>query len=35
MATLPADTVAAFGMGFEEGWLTQLVEQFAARPART
>ena len=29
MATLPADTVAAFGMGFEDGWLTQLVEQFA------
>jgi len=30
MATLPGDTVAAFGMGFEEGWLTQLVERLAA-----
>ena len=29
MSTLPADTVAAFGMGFEDGWLTQLVEQFS------
>jgi hypothetical protein len=30
MSTLPADTVAAFGMGFEDGWLTQLVDQLAA-----
>ena len=29
MATLPADTVAAFGMGFEDGWLSQVVKQFA------
>jgi hypothetical protein len=29
MSTLPADTVAAFGMGFEDGWLTQLVDELA------
>jgi Protein of unknown function (DUF3352) len=29
MSTLPADTVAAFGMGFEEGWMTAVVEQFS------
>ena len=28
--TLPADTAAAIGVGFEEGWLTQLVEQVAS-----
>ena len=28
--TLPAATPAAIGVGFEEGWLTQLVEQVAA-----
>lgn len=26
MATLPEDTVAAFGLGFEEGWFTAAVE---------
>jgi len=30
MSTLPADTAAAFGMGFEDGWLTQLAEQLSA-----
>ncbi len=29
METLPADTAAAFGMGFEDGWLTQLMDQVA------
>ncbi len=29
MTTLPSDTVAAFGVGFEEGWLRALAEQFA------
>jgi Protein of unknown function (DUF3352) len=28
--TLPPATAAAFGLGFEEGWLTQLAEQVAA-----
>ena len=28
--TLPADTAAALGVGFEEGWLTQWVEQLAS-----
>ena len=28
--TLPADTAAAIGVGFEEGWLTDVVEQMAA-----
>jgi hypothetical protein len=28
--TLPAATAAAFGVGFEEGWLTKYVEQMAA-----
>ena len=28
--TLPADTAAAIGVGFEEGWLTQVVEQVAS-----
>jgi hypothetical protein len=28
MTTLPSDTVAAFGMGFEDGWLRALAEQF-------
>jgi hypothetical protein len=27
--TLPADTAAAIGAGFEEGWLTKLAEQMA------
>lgn len=27
VASLPADTVAAFGMGFDEGWVDRLVEQ--------
>jgi hypothetical protein len=27
VASLPADTVAAFGMGFEDGWVERLVEQ--------
>jgi hypothetical protein len=29
LETLPADTAAAFGVGFEEGWLTQLADQMA------
>jgi hypothetical protein len=28
--TLPADTAAAIGVGFEEGWLTQVVEQMSS-----
>ena len=28
--TLPADTAAAIGVGFEEGWLTDMVEQIAS-----
>ena len=28
--TLPADTAAAIGVGFEEGWLTEMVEQVAS-----
>ena len=28
--TLPDDTAAAIGVGFEEGWLTQVVEQMAS-----
>jgi hypothetical protein len=28
--TLPAATAVAFGMGFDKGWLTQLVEQVAS-----
>jgi hypothetical protein len=31
MSTLPADTVAAFGMGFDEGWVRALAEQFQAQ----
>jgi len=30
LETLPADTAAAIGVGFEPGWLTQVVEQMAA-----
>jgi hypothetical protein len=30
LETLPADTEAAFGMGFEEGWLTRLADQMAS-----
>jgi len=29
LGTLPADTAAAFGMGFEEGWLTKSVDQMS------
>ncbi|MFC6344048.1 DUF3352 domain-containing protein, partial [Nocardioides hankookensis] len=29
IATLPDDTAAAIGVSFEEGWLTELVDQFA------
>jgi len=29
MGTLPADTAAAFGMGFEDGWLTKIVDQMS------
>ncbi len=29
LATLPADTVAAFGLGFQEGWLTKVSESVA------
>ena len=29
LATLPADTVAAFGLGFQEGWLAKLSESVA------
>ncbi len=28
--TLPADTAAAIGVGFDEGWLTQVIEQMAS-----
>ncbi len=30
LETLPADTAAAFGMGFEDGWLTELADQMAS-----
>jgi hypothetical protein len=30
LETLPADTAAAIGVGFEPGWLTQVVDQMAA-----
>lgn len=29
ISALPADTVAAFGVGFEEGWVTDLADQFS------
>ena len=29
VSTLPADTAAAIGVSFEDGWLTDLVDQFA------
>lgn len=29
LSTLPADTLAAFGMGFEDGWLTKIVDQMS------
>ncbi|MEO5853502.1 MAG: DUF3352 domain-containing protein [Nocardioides sp.] len=29
MGTLPSDTLAAFGMGFEDGWLTKIVDQLS------
>jgi hypothetical protein len=30
LATLPADTAAAFGVGFDEGWFTDLVDEWVA-----
>lgn len=35
VASLPDDTVAAFGLSFDQGWFTKMVEQVAASAGQT